>query len=151
RTVNSPICPTPTSGTRSTMGYLPVFRDLRDPVDSPTSMRQGCNTGTERAARSDAPARDPLHAGDQAVEAFVVGAERILAQDRTLRLVVELEVDPVDGEVAAAFLGVPDELAAQPGPGGLRRRLLGLEYLHVGGHPVDRAALLQQRVQSPTP
>ena len=80
---------------------------------------------------------------------LVVGAERVLAQHGALGLVVELQVHPVDGEVAALLLGVPDELAAQPGPGGLRRGLLGLEDLQVGGDPVDRAAPLQQRVQAP--
>src|ERR1044071_5955736 len=40
------------------------------------------------------------HRGDQALHPLVVGAERVLAQDRALRLVVELEVHPVDGEVA---------------------------------------------------
>src|SRR4051812_31061866 len=62
-----------------------------------------------------------LHAGDEAVHPLVVGAERILAQDGALGLVVEFQVHPVDGEVAPAFLGVSDELPAQPGPGGLRR------------------------------
>ena len=55
---------------------------------------------------------------------------------------------PVDGEVAALLLRVPDELAAQPGPGGLRRRLLGLEDLQVAGDPVDLPALLQQVVEA---
>ena len=36
-------------------------------------------------------------------------------------LVVQLQVHPVDGEVAAPLLGLADELAAQPGPRGLRR------------------------------
>src|SRR5690606_36872811 len=77
------------------------------------------------------------HARDQPLDAFVVGTERVLAQDGALRLVVQLQVHPVDGEVAPALLGVPDELTAQPGPGGLRRPLLRLEDLQVGGDPVD--------------
>ena len=46
-----------------------------------------------------------------------MGAEGVLAEHGPLRLVVELEVHPVDGEVAAAFLGAPDELAPEPGAG----------------------------------
>jgi hypothetical protein len=58
-----------------------------------------------------------LHAGDELVDPVVVGAERVLAQDGPLGLVVELEVDPVDGVVAAALLGLADELAPEAGPG----------------------------------
>src|SRR4051794_4732311 len=61
-----------------------------------------------------------LHAFDQLVHPLVVGAERVLAQHRALRLVVELEVHPVDGEVPAALLGPLDELATQPRPSRLR-------------------------------
>ena len=85
-----------------------------------------------RAGRSSAqrrPADHRSHAGDQPLHPLVVRPERVLAQHGALRLVVELQVHPVDGEVAPLLLGVPDELAAQPGPGGLRRRLLGLEDL----------------------
>ena len=59
-------------------------------------------------------------AGDQPLDPLVEGAERVLAQHGALRLVVELEVHPVDGEVALPGLGRLDELAPQPGPGGLR-------------------------------
>src|SRR6478609_7009765 len=83
------------------------------------------------------------HTVDQALDALVLGAERVLAQDGALRLVVELEVHPVDGEVAPALLGLADELPAQPGPGGLRGHRLGLEDLEVAGHPRHQAALLE--------
>ena len=83
-----------------------------------------------------------LHAGDKLLHPFVDRTERVLAQHRPLRLVVQLEVHPVDGEVAALFLGPADELAPQLGAGGLRRDGLGLEDLQVGGHPVDRAVPL---------
>src|SRR5262245_21185944 len=56
--------------------------------------------------------RAGLHAGDEFLDPVVDGAERVLAQDRALGLVVELEVHPVDGEVAAALLRAADELAA---------------------------------------
>ena len=42
--------------------------------------------------------------GDQLLDPFVVGLERVLAQHRALRLVVELQVHPVDREVATALL-----------------------------------------------
>src|ERR1700746_1094280 len=89
------------------------------------------------------------HAGDELLDALVPRAERVLAQHGPLGLVVQLEVHPVDGEVAALLLRPADELAAQLGPGGLRRDRLGLEDLQVRRHPVDRAVLLQQVVQAP--
>ena len=58
--------------------------------------------------------------GDQLLDSLVVGPEGVLQQHRPLGLVVELEMDPVDGEVPAALLGPPDELAPQAGPGRLR-------------------------------
>jgi hypothetical protein len=39
------------------------------------------------------------------MHALVVRPERVLAQHGALRLVVELEVDPVDGEVPPLLLG----------------------------------------------
>ena len=88
------------------------------------------------------------HAGDELVDAVVDGLERVLAQHGALGLVVELEVHPVDGEVAALLLGLADELAAQPGAGGLRRHVLGLEDPRLVGHPLDLAGPLQQVVQA---
>src|SRR5947209_10734809 len=88
-----------------------------------------------------------LHARDQLLHAVVDGAERVLAQHGALRLVVELEVNPVDGEVAPLLLGPLDEVAAQPGPRGLWRHRLGLEDLEVAGDAVDRALALEQVVQ----
>src|SRR4051794_3539930 len=123
--------------------------------------RGGCVRSRRGSAHADAADAHPAsaarplrrvpsgsHGGDQPVHPLVVGPERVLAQHRALGLVVELEVYPVDGEVTTALLRVPDELAAQPGPGGLRRGLLGLEDLHVVGHPVDRAPLLQQGIEA---
>src|SRR5690349_14940367 len=69
------------------------------------------------------------HAVDEALHPLVVRLERVLAQHRALGLVVELEVHPVDGEVAAALLGAPDELAPQARTRVLRRHALGLEDL----------------------
>ena len=80
-----------------------------------------------------------LERGDEAFDAVVSGFERVLAQDRALRLVVQLEMDPVHREIAPALLRAPDELTAQPGPGRLRRHRLGLEDVHVGDRALDRA------------
>src|SRR6266566_9860059 len=57
-----------------------------------------------------------LHPGDELLDALVHRAERVLAQHGPLGLVVQLEVHPVDGEVAPLLLGPADELAAQLGP-----------------------------------
>src|SRR5947208_2100337 len=81
-----------------------------------------------------------LHVGDELLHPFVDGPERVLAEHRPLRLIVELEVDPVHRVVATFQLGVPDELAPEPGPGGLRRlahRPLDLAFLDgaIGGAP----------------
>src|SRR3954447_15003799 len=105
------------------------------------------------APRLRGPLRGPLgttfalHAGDELVDALVDGLERALAQDGALRLVVELEVHPVDGEVAALLLGAADELTAQPRPGRLRRHVLRLEDPRLVGHPVDLAVALEQVVE----
>ncbi len=76
--------------------------------------------------------------------------ERVLEQHGALRLVVELEVHPVDRVVAPGVLRRGDELAAQPGPGGLRRHRHRLDGLLVGDHPRGPALGDQQRVQAAT-
>src|SRR5215210_4159730 len=67
------------------------------------------------------PTKNALEAGDQLLHPLVAGLEGVLAQDGALGLVVQLQVDPVDGVVPLALLGLADELAPQPGPGGLGR------------------------------
>ena len=62
-----------------------------------------------------------LQRGDQLLDPLVAGLERVLAQHGALRLVVELQVDPVHRVVPLALLGAADELAPQASPGGLRR------------------------------
>src|ERR1700753_117760 len=62
-----------------------------------------------------------LHPGDELFDPLVDRAERVLAQHGPLSLVVELQVHPVHGEVAPPLLRPADELAPEPGPGGLRR------------------------------
>src|SRR5690606_27181374 len=101
---------------------------------------------TGRRGRPDRP-----HAGDQLHPPLVHRAEGVLAQHGPLRLVDELEGDPVDGEVPALLLGPPDEVAAQPRPGGLRRHRLALEDLEVVADPGGLPPLLEQVVQTTTP
>src|SRR5690349_15184717 len=94
------------------------------------------------------PPDPPSHAGDQLLDPLVDRAERVFAQHGPLGLVVQLEVHPVDGEVASLLLRPADELAAQLGPGGLRRDRLGLEDVDVTGRPLDGAVALEQVVQA---
>src|SRR6476469_2163731 len=74
-----------------------------------------------------------LHPRYQLLDPLVDRAERVLAQHGPLSLVVQLEVNPVDGEVAPLLLGPADELAAELGPRRLRRDRLGLEDVDVAG------------------
>src|SRR6266545_8200775 len=76
-----------------------------DPSNERTTQR-----GRPTAVRPHAAVPGPSHAGDELLDSLVHGAERVLAQDGPLGLVVELEVYPVDGEVASLLLGAPDEL-----------------------------------------
>src|ERR1700679_2781782 len=85
-----------------------------------------------------------LHAGDQPLDPLVDRPERILAQHGALSLIVELEVHPVDGEIATCGLGGADELAAQPRPGGLPRLIHRRVDLLVGGDPRRETFALQQ-------
>src|SRR5260370_25566617 len=76
------------------------------------------------------------HAGDQLLDSLVHRAERVLAQHGPLGLVVQLQVNPVDGEITPLLLGPADELAAQLRPRRLRRHGLGLEDVDVAGGPL---------------
>src|SRR6185295_17508636 len=72
-------------------------------------------------------------AADQALDPFVVGLERVLAEDGLALGVVELEVDPIHAVVLALEVRLADELTAQAGARGLRRLVLGaLDGLVVG-------------------
>src|ERR1700755_3379528 len=79
-----------------------------------------------------------LHPRDQLLDPLVDRAERVLAQHGPLSLVVQLEVDPVDGKVAPLLLRPADGLAAKLGPRRLRRDRLGLEDVDVAGRPPPR-------------
>src|ERR687887_1498213 len=54
-----------------------------------------------------------LHRGDQLLDALVHAPVRVLAEHGALRLVVQLEMHPVDGEIAASLLCAADEVAAE--------------------------------------
>src|SRR3954468_10902068 len=108
-------------------------------ADSRALLNLTAKTETELVPRSVSGRSHPV---DQPLDPLVVGTERVLAEHGPLRLVVELEVHPVDGEVAPALLRAPDELSTQPGASVLGRHGLGLEDLEVGGDPGDRPAPL---------
>src|SRR5213594_4952722 len=84
------------------------------------------------------------HVGDELVDALVDRLERILAEYRPLRLIVELQVDPVDGVVAALLLRMPDEVAAQPRTRRLWRIAHGPRDLLLRGDTLDLSAPLEQ-------
>jgi hypothetical protein len=97
--------------------------------------------------RTGAGHRTRAHALDQPLHPLVDGTERVLAEHGALGLVVQLEVHPVDGEVAASLLGTTHEVAAQLGAGGLRWYGGRLEHLDVGGDPFGQPAPAHQVVQ----
>src|SRR5581483_11032329 len=85
-----------------------------------------------------------LHAGDQPLDPLVDRAEWVLAQHGALGLVVELEMHPVHGKVAPGRLRGADELTAQPGTRGLRRRVDSVFDFLVGGDAGGQTVALQQ-------
>src|ERR1700730_2502426 len=108
----------------------------------------------DRAVASGLTAKSPArsyaesHARNELLDALVHRAERVLAEHGPLGLVVQLEMHPVDGEIAPLLLGPADKLAAQLGPRRLRRDRLGLEDVDVAGRPLHRPGPLQQVVQA---
>src|SRR6266545_1618144 len=75
------------------------------PRSTSTRWRPGrsSSTRTTSPVRNDGMARSET--ADEALDAIVAGLERVLAQHGALGLVIELQVDPVDGVVTLAFLG----------------------------------------------
>src|SRR5699024_1636801 len=88
------------------------------------------------------------HALDQSSNPIIGGPERILTQHRTLRLVIEFQVHPVDREVPTAFLGAFDEVAPQLGTSGLWWHRLGFEDVQIACDPIDVAAPLHEVIQA---
>src|SRR6185312_12811348 len=101
--------------------------ELRQPTGYPKPLAPNTPAvqGTLSRPSAGAEAVACSHPGDQLFHPLVDRAERVLAQDRPLGLIVQFEMDPVHREVAPALLRAPDELAAQPRPGRLRRHRLG--------------------------
>src|SRR5262245_24633068 len=98
--------------------------------------RHGCDS-TQRA-------RPDLKTGDQPFDAVVAGLEGVLAEHGSLRLVVQLEMHPIDGEVALALLGALDECAPQSRARRLRRCDHGVVDVFVARGPLDLTTPLQQ-------
>src|SRR5262245_1685881 len=82
-------------------------------------------------------AKLPLQQSDEALDALVVGPERVFAEDRLAFRVVQLQVDPVHAVVLALQIGLTDELAAYASARRLRRHVLGLLDRLVVGDPVE--------------
>src|SRR5689334_1238897 len=110
-------------------------------------MRTVCVVAGRSGAEGDAttagrgtPSPFGSKAADQTLDPLVVRLERVLAEDGLALGIVELEVDPVDAVVLALEVGLADELAAQPGPRGLGRLVLGPLDRLVVGDAVDHVA-----------
>src|SRR3954453_19105420 len=119
-------------------------------VRTATIAGDGKRAALERARGGRGPSAG-LHAFDEFMHPLVVRAERVLAEDGALRLVVELQVHPVHREVAPTLLGTLDELSPEPGPRGLGRDGLRLEHPEVVGHPGDRTTPFQEVVKTSAP
>src|SRR5437870_10021587 len=102
----------------------------------------GWGSRTDATLRCEAASRrsrgGALEGADQALDPFVVGLERILADDRLAFRVVQLQVDPVHAAVLAFQVCLTDELAAQAGAGCLRGHVLSLPGRLVVGGPGHR-------------
>src|SRR5206468_11311489 len=89
--------------------------------DRPDPVRARPHGSPPAAAAPSPTAADRSHVRDQLLHPVVNAAERVLAEHRPLRLIVQLQVDPVDGVVAPLRLRLADEVAAELGTGRLRR------------------------------
>src|SRR5690606_5828875 len=118
----------------------------------PRGARARRRTGRAPGGRPTAGARfvtsrPASHRLDEAFDALVDAPERVLAQHGALRLVIELEMDPVDRVVPPRLLRGAHEVATQLGTGRLRRDGGRLEHLQVGRHALDHPAGREQVVQ----
>src|SRR4051794_12784425 len=138
--------------TRRTTKPLVVEQGRFSLTRQPVRPRRPCPAGLVRQPIRSllrSRLRSASHAGDQPLHPLVDAGERVLAEHRALSLVVQLQVHPVDGEVAPLLLRPPHEVAAQLRAGGLRRHRLGLEDLDVARHALHLAAALEQVEQAP--
>ena len=85
---------------------------------------------------------------DQALHPVVGGDEGILAEHCALRLVIQLQVHPVDGVVVTALLRSTDEVASKLGPRGLSGTALARK---IAGSVVTRAARPRSSSRENTP
>src|SRR5829696_10383298 len=92
-----------------------------------------------------------LQARDQPFDAVVARLERVLAQHGALRLVVELQVDPVDRVVPLSLLRPLDERAPEAGSRGLRRSGHGGVDLAVAHGPLEMPASLEEVIERTRP
>src|SRR5690349_7282571 len=96
---------------------------------SPAGSGRGAPRGTTDCATGSSvggpDVRRRSERADEPLDPFIVGLERVLAQDRLALRVVELQVDPVHAVVLALQVRLADELAAEPRTCGLRRLVLG--------------------------
>src|SRR5581483_7266973 len=145
---------TPTPRWRAVAASRPPGGSLRGRTIAGTSARTAARTWSSpgsQLSRSSSTSHGPssenapsvrsctatkLEAGDELFDPLVFGLERVLAQDGALRLVVELQVHPVDRVVALALLGPLDEGTPELRPGALRRVGGGVEDVGVGRHPL---------------
>src|SRR3990172_3242230 len=112
--------------------------------------------GSPRDGTCDPPTRTPCpilptlvasERSDQFVHPLVHGAEGVLAEHRPLGLVVELQVHPVDGEVAVLGLRGLDEVAAETRPCRLRGLGESSGDVLVGDHTFHEAPALEEVIQ----
>ncbi len=82
------------------------------------------------------------HRLDKAFDAFVTGSERILEKHRALRLIVQLEMYPIDCEIAAALFRPADELPTESGTGRLWGLLHRGHNRFISHYPFDRPPCL---------
>ena len=80
---------------------------------------------------------------DQTLNTVIARAEGVLAENCALCLIVQLQMDPVDGVVALAFFGPADELTPQARPCRLWWVVHRLGDGRVGHHVFDAPGVLE--------
>ena len=79
---------------------------------------------------------------DEFLHPFVFRFERVLAENGPLGLIVQLQMDPVHGEIALTLLGLADEITPKFGPRGLRRNVDRFVDGLIGAHALHEPLLL---------
>ena len=86
---------------------------------------------------------------NQFLDSFVVGTERVFAEHSSLRLIIQLQVNPVNGVVTLSFFCLANEFASEACPGCLRRSFDRLVDLKIVTDPLDEATLLHAIEDAP--